>query len=93
MTMLCIDYGWEEVGVMSVLFCHSRIYAKVPLRRLKLKMDLIDLSNPLVVPDTCCPNLILLLRPDIKKCQGFLFSKSEYLRHNLFIFANNDFYN
>jgi hypothetical protein len=40
-----------SVGVMAVLFCHSRIYGKVPFRRLMLKMDLIDLLNPLIVED------------------------------------------
>ncbi len=39
------------VGVLAVLFCHSRIYGKVPFRRLKLKMDLLDLLNPLIVED------------------------------------------
>lgn len=39
------------VGILSILFCHSTIYGKVPFRRLKLKMYLLDLTNPLVVED------------------------------------------
>lgn len=40
-----------EVGVLAVLFCHSNMYGKVPFRRIKLKMDLLDLLNPLIVED------------------------------------------
>jgi len=39
------------VGVLAVLFCHSNMYGKVPFRRIKLKMDLLDLLNPLIVED------------------------------------------
>ena len=39
------------VGILAVLFCHSTMYGKVPFRRLKLKMDLLDLLNPLAVED------------------------------------------
>lgn len=39
------------VGILAVLFCHSSMYGKVPFRRLKLKMGLIDLLNPLIVED------------------------------------------
>jgi hypothetical protein len=39
------------VGVLAVLFCHSSMYGKVPFRRLKLKMDLINLLNPLILED------------------------------------------
>lgn len=40
-----------SVAILSVLFCHSSMYSKVPFRRLKLKMGLLDLSNQLVVED------------------------------------------
>jgi len=39
------------VGILAILFCHSTMYDKVPFRRLKLKMDLLDLLNPLAVED------------------------------------------
>lgn len=39
------------VGLLCVLFFHSRIYCKVPFERLKLKMGLLDLTNPLGVED------------------------------------------
>lgn len=39
------------IGVLAVLFSHSNIYGKVPFRRLQLKMDLLDLLNPIVVED------------------------------------------
>lgn len=39
------------ICVLAVLFSHSNMYGKVPFRRLKLKMDLLDLLNPLGVED------------------------------------------
>lgn len=39
------------VGILAVLFCHSRLGGKVPFRRLRLKMGLLDLLHPLVVED------------------------------------------
>ena len=41
----------HEVAILAVMFCHSSMYGKVPFRRLKLKMGLLDLSKPLVVED------------------------------------------
>lgn len=49
---LNIPYRHEvSVGILAVLFCHSSMYGKVPFRRLKLKMDLINLLDPLIVED------------------------------------------
>lgn len=39
------------IGILAVLFSHSSIYAKVSFTRLKMKMGLLDLHNPLVVED------------------------------------------
>lgn len=43
----------HELGVslLGVLLYHSSMYSKVPFRRLQLKMDLLDLLNPLAVED------------------------------------------